>query len=247
MGARPTLIQSVQRALRLLEVVAEHDGRARAKEVSRAAGLPLATTYHLLRTCAHEGWLQRLDDGSYVLGHRIDVVRSQGTAARGVAHARPALEWLRDALGGAVYLARYVDGEVVVAEIVDSARAPRIDLWVGMHDAAHATALGKCILGQLPGVERDDYLARHPLHDLTPRTVVDRRRLRLPAAGEIAVDDGEYAVGVCCLAATVTTGRDVGALGVVIPPREVGRPPTRQTLLLGADRVSRALALGPVA
>ena len=80
-----------------------------------------------------------------------------------------------------MYLARYVDGEIVVAEIVDSARAPRIDLWVGMHDAAHATALGKCILGQLPAAEREDYLARHPLHDLTPRTVVDRRRLRLPA------------------------------------------------------------------
>jgi len=247
MAERPTLIQSVQRALRIIEVVAEHDGRARAKEVARATGLPLATTYHLLRTCAHEGWLQRLDDGSYVLGHRIDVVRSQGSAARGIAHARPALEWLRDALGGAVYLAHYVDGEVIVDEIVDSARAPRIDLWVGMHDAAHATALGKCILGQLPGLDREDYLARHPLHDLTPRTVVDRRRLRLPARGEIAVDDGEYAVGVCCLAATVTTIRDAGALGVVLPPREVGRPQTRQTLLLGAERVSRALALGPAA
>jgi IclR helix-turn-helix domain len=89
-GARPTLIQSVQRALRLIEVIAEHGGRARAKEIARAAGLPLGTTYHLLRTCAHEGWLQRLDDGSYVLGHRIDVVRESGTAARGVAHARPA-------------------------------------------------------------------------------------------------------------------------------------------------------------
>jgi DNA-binding IclR family transcriptional regulator len=244
MAGRPTLIQSVQRALRIIEVVAEHDGRARAKEVSRATGLPLATTYHLLRTCTHEGWLQRLGDGSYVLGHRIDVVRSQGTAARGIAHARPALEWLRDALGGAVYLARWADGEIVVAEIVDSVRAPRIDLWVGMHDAAHATALGKSILGQLPALDREDYLARHPLHDLTPRTVVDRRRLRLPPSGGIAVDDGEYAVGVCCLAATVTTGPDVGALGVVVPPREVGRPPTRQTLLLAADRVSRALALG---
>src|SRR3954470_5257290 len=83
-GARPTLIQSVQRALRLIEVIAEHGGRARAKEIARAAGLPLGTTYHLLRTCAHEGWLQRLDDGSYVLGHRIDVVRESGTAARGV-------------------------------------------------------------------------------------------------------------------------------------------------------------------
>ena len=244
MAGRPTLIQSVQRALRIMEVVAEHDGRARAKEVSRSTGLPLATTYHLLRTCAHEGWLQRLDDGSYVLGHRIDVVRTQGTAARGIAHARPALEWLRDTLCGAVYLARYDEGEVVVTEIVDSVRAPRIDLWVGIHDAAHATALGKCILGQLPGLEQQDYLARHPLHDLTPRTVVDRRRLHLPATGEIAVDDGEYALGVCCLAATVTTGRDVGALGVVVPPREVGRPPTRETLLLGADRVARALALG---
>jgi hypothetical protein len=82
-AGQPTLIQSVQRALRLLEVVADHGGRARAKEVARAAGLPLATTYHLLRTCAHEGWLQHLDDGSYVLGHRIDVVRDHGTAARG--------------------------------------------------------------------------------------------------------------------------------------------------------------------
>src|SRR6476646_5875721 len=115
MAGRPTLIQSVQRALRIIEVVAERDGRARAKEVSRAAGLPLATTYHLLRTCAHEGWLQRMDDGSYVLGHRIDLVREHGTATRGVAHARPALEWLRDELTGAVYLARYGDGEIVVA------------------------------------------------------------------------------------------------------------------------------------
>jgi IclR family acetate operon transcriptional repressor len=241
MGERPTLIQSVQRALRLIELIAEHGGRARAKEMARAAGLPLATTYHLLRTCAHEGWLQRLDDGSYVLGHRIDVVRDRGTAARGVAHARPAMEWLRDELGGAVYLARYVDGEIVVAEIVDSARASRIELWVGVHDAGHATALGKSILGQLTDAHRADYLARHPLHDLTPRTVVDRRRLRLPASGEVARDDGEYAVGVCCLAAAVADGRGVGALGVVSRFSD----DARRTALTAAGRVSRALALGP--
>ena len=250
MGAeagRPTFIQSVQRALRLLEVLAEHDGRARAKELARASGLPLATTYHLLRTCAHEGWLQRLDDGSYVLGHRIDVVRAHGTAARGVAHARPALEWLRDELGGAVYLARYVDGEIVVGEIVDSARAPRIDLWVGVHDAGHATALGKCILGQLPTAARDDYLARHPLHDLTPRTVVDRRKLLLPGPGDVAVDYGEYALGVCCLAAPVATAGTIGALGVVSSPSAVGLAATHRTVMAAAGRVSRALALGGAA
>ena len=244
MGDHPTLIQSVQRALRLLEVIAEHDGRARAKEIARAAGLPLPTTYHLLRTCAHEGWLQRLADGSYVLGHRIDIVRDHGTAARGVAHARPAMEWLRDALGGAVYLGRYVDGEIVVAEIVDGPRAPRIDLWVGVHDAAHATALGKSLLGQLAEAEREDYLARHPLHDLTPRTVVDRRRLALPGPGEVAVDDGEYAVGVCCLAAAVPTTGGAAAVGVVSSPSELHRLSARRTLVTGASRVARALTLG---
>ena len=236
----PTLIQSVQRALRLLEVLAAHGGRAHAKELARAAGLPLATTYHLLRTCVHEGWLQRLDDGSYVLGHRIDVVREHGTAARGVAHARPALEWLRDELGGAVYLARYVDGEVMVAEIVDSARAPRIDLWVGIHDAAHATALGKAILGQLTEPDRADYLSRHPMHDLTPHTVVDQQRLRLPASGDVAVDDGEYALGICCLAAAVATLDGVGAVAVVSQLSDV----RRRAVLTAAGRVSRALALG---
>src|SRR5919107_1895471 len=110
--SRPTLIRSVQRALRLLEIVGERDGRATAKEVARAGGLPLATAYHLLRTCTSEGWLQRLDDGTYVLG-------------------------------------------------------------------------------QLGVEERAEYLSRHPLNDLTPRTVVDRGRLRLPAAGEVAVDDEE--------------------------------------------------------
>src|SRR3712207_6990966 len=42
---------------------------------------------------------------------------------------------------------------------------------------------------------RDDYLARHPLRDLTPRTVVDRRRLRLPSPGDLAHDKGSTPSG----------------------------------------------------
>jgi IclR family transcriptional regulator, acetate operon repressor len=98
-------------------VVAEREGRAHAKEIARAAGLPLPTTYHLLRTLVHEDYLQRLDDGTYVLGHRLDVVLSHGTAARGVAQARPALEWLRDQLRCCVYLARHVDGEINICNV----------------------------------------------------------------------------------------------------------------------------------
>jgi len=239
---RPTLIRSVQRALHLIEVVGEGEGRATAKEIARAAGLPLATTYHLLRTCTYEGWLQRLDDGTYVLGHRLDTVHRRGRDAAGVALARPALEWLRDAAGGPVYLARYVDGEIVVVEIVDGPRTPRIDLCVGVHDAAHATALGKAILGQFTTADRDEYLSRHPLHDLTRHTVVDPRRLQLPAPGQLAVDDEEYALGVNCMAAPVVEPGHLAAVGVVIPAPRV-RSRAREALVAGAGRISRALAL----
>jgi IclR family transcriptional regulator, acetate operon repressor len=243
---RPTLIQSVQRALRLLEVVSEFDGRGQAKELARAAGFTLPTTYHLLRTLTHEGYLQRLDDGGYVLGHRLDVVLRHGRAARAVAQARPALEWLRDELSSAVYVARYQDGEVVILDIVDGPKAPRIDLWVGIHDAAHATALGKSILGQLSTDDREEYLSSHPLHQLTRHTVVSTARLRdrLPAPDTLALDNEEYAVGIGCLAAPVSTPDVVGAIGVVTAPRTLpGTIRLRQQLTLGAARASRAFAL----
>ncbi|MEY3734892.1 MAG: hypothetical protein RL347_2251, partial [Actinomycetota bacterium] len=50
----PTLIQSVQRALHLVEAVSARQGRARAKELARDLRLGLPTTYHLLRTLTHE-------------------------------------------------------------------------------------------------------------------------------------------------------------------------------------------------
>jgi DNA-binding IclR family transcriptional regulator len=58
------------------------------------------------------------------------------------------------------------------------------------------------------------------------------------------VDDGEYAVGVCCLAAAVSTEEGAGAVGVVTSPRGIGSADARQTVLAVAGRVSRALRLG---
>jgi IclR family acetate operon transcriptional repressor len=246
----PTLIQSVQRALRLLEVVADHEGRAQAKELARAAGFNLATTYHLLRTLTHEGYLQRLDDNTYVLGQRLDVVLRHGTAARAVAQARPALEWLRDELHSPIYLALYDDGEIAVVDVVDSPKAPRIDLWVGIHDAAHATALGKCILGQLEPETRRAYLAEHPLHSLTQYTTVDCLRLRheLDTPNQFAIDNQEYAVGVACIGSAVETPHLTGAIAFTTTPRRLpGEPAMREKVEAAARRVSRALAVaGPL-
>ncbi len=244
----PTLIQSVQRALRLVEAVAALDGRARAKELARAVGLSLSTTYHLLRTLTHEGYLRRLDDGSYVLGPALSTVTSQQRMSSVLAKARPAMQGLRDELKAPVYLALYVDGEIAVVEIVDSPKVPSIDLWVGIHDSAHATALGKCILSSLDEERRQDYLARHPLHALTRKTVTDRRALEkeIHHSTTLARDDEEYALGVHCLATPVLTPDYVGAVAVARQGTRghsgVGAA-AAEALTRGADRIARSLGL----
>jgi IclR family transcriptional regulator, acetate operon repressor len=249
-GRGPTLIQSVQRALRLVEAVAATDGRAQAKELARTVGLSLSTTYHLLRTLTHEGYLSRLDDGSYVLGPTLTQVASQNRMASVLARARPAMQGLRDELRCPVYLAVYDDGEIAVVEIVDSPKIPSIDLWVGIHDSAHATALGKCILGALDEERRRDYLARHPLHALTRNTVTDRRALedeiQQSAPLSLARDVEEYAVGVQCLATPVVTPTLIGAVAVARrDPRGTldGIPNAAHVLTRSADRIARSLAL----
>jgi IclR family acetate operon transcriptional repressor len=169
-----------------------------------------------------------------------------------LARARPAMQGLRDELKAPIYLALYLDGEIAVVEIVDSPKTPSIDLWVGIHDSAHATALGKCILSSLDEERRRDYLARHPLHSLTRRTVTDRQALEteIHQSTRLARDDEEYALGVRCLATPVLTSDHVGAVAVARQGSrgrsEIDRE-TAAALTRGAERIARSLGLPAVA
>ena len=213
---KPTLIASVQRALHLMEAVAAHPNGAPAKLLAREAGLPLATAYHLLRTLAHEGYVSRLADGVWVLGDRLGALFGESRTQHLLARIRPALVALRDELGVASYFSLHEDGEIRIVDIADGPRTPRVDLWVGFDEAAHATAIGKCVLAQLGEEARRDYLARHPLIDLTPHTITEPRELCRRLSPELSLDREEYAIGTGCVAVPVTdaTGSFVGALAI---------------------------------
>lgn len=226
MTREPTLIGSVRRALNLLDAVGEAGVPLPAKVLARRTGQPLATTYHLLRTLVHEGYLTRAEGLGYVLGDRIFAQSTgPGRAAALVARCHPILKVLHQELSAAAYLSVLDDGEIRLADIVDSPAAPRVDLWVGFHDAAHATALGKAVLGTLDDSTRRDYLAQHSLSDLTPHTVTDRRVLlrQLDAAGEYTVDREEYALGTACIAVAVPSPSLRAAVAVSVPARQVQR------------------------
>jgi IclR family acetate operon transcriptional repressor len=245
---RPTLISSVQRALHLVEAVASHPGGAPAKQLAREARLPLATCYHLLRTLAHEGYVSKLSDGVWILGDRFEALRGQSRTQALLARIRPTMVALRDELRAAAYFGLYDDEEIRIIDIADGPRAPRVDLWVGFDEAAHATAIGKCVLGQLDEQARRDYLARHPLVDLTPNTITDQDELlrRLAPAPAMAVDREEYAIGTSCAAVPVRSpgGGVVGALAVSCRSSRLPEIEASADLLLrSATRIARTVSL----
>ena len=245
----PTLITSVQRAFRLLEAVSAHENGAPAKQLARETGLPLATAYHLLRTLVHDGYLLKLADGGFVLGDKVETLHTAGRVQVLLSRVRPALAALRDDIGAAAYLTFYEEGEIRVAEIVDAPRAPRVDLWVGFEDAGHATALGKSVLRQLDDDSRRDYLSRHHLADLTPRTITSLPELlrRLDSATPLApavTDLEEYALGTVCVAVPVYRGDTLGSLGVSVPAERISQlREIRERLISTAGRVTRSLSL----
>jgi IclR family acetate operon transcriptional repressor len=239
---RPTLIASVQRALHLLDAVATEAGPVPAKVLARRVDLPLATTYHLLRTLVEERYLARLD-GGYVLGARVHELRLAGRA-RFLACGMPVLEQVRDTLGAAAYFGALQDGDLRLVGVADGPRTPRVQLWVGLAEAAHATALGKATLAALEQEERRDYLARHRLVDLTPWTITSPERLLAGLELEApAVDRQEYELGVACLGVSVRAAGVVGALAVSVPLSRAERLAAMgPELRRGAHRLELALA-----
>jgi DNA-binding IclR family transcriptional regulator len=222
----PTLIESVRRALNLLDVVGDAGRPLPAKTLARRAGIPLPTAYHLLRTLVHEGYLVRVEGLGYVLGDRaVALAGERGAAGIRVARYHAILRQLHEDLCAAAYFSVLTDGEITLVDVVDSPAMPRVDLWVGFHDAAHATALGKAVLSALDDSARRAYLADHELPDLTPHTVTDQRVLLrgLPAPGQYALDREEYALGTACVAAPVPSPSMVAAVAVSVPAAQVGR------------------------
>ena len=61
-GRPDDFVQSVGRAMRVLEVVGRYPGLP-VKAIARHCDLNVSTSYHLVRTLAYEGYLVRLDNG----------------------------------------------------------------------------------------------------------------------------------------------------------------------------------------
>lgn len=242
--------RSVQSALRVLETVARHSTGVTAARIARDTGVPLAQLTPLLRMLTSEGYVEELTDGgAYVTGEtlsRLGSARHHAAALR--EKLQRTLDGLRDSIGAAVYISRYVDGEVRVTEFAAGPGTPAVNEWVDFRSSAHASAVGKSLLTQLDVNGRRDHLSRHKMARLTSRTITNEQvllnRLASQPATVPVLDLQEYAVGTVCAAVPITAGSAVGCLALSLPVEHAHRlREAADTLNRGAAPVLLSLAI----
>jgi DNA-binding IclR family transcriptional regulator len=153
---------SAQDALRVLEAVARHTTGITDAQLSRHTSIDPERLTTLLRMLRREGYVEQVADGAYVTGDALTRLGSAHDRDQALRETlQRTLDRLRDSVGAAVYLSRYVDGEVRIAQYADGPTMPVVNEWVDFRYSAHATAVGKSLLTQLDHEGRRDHLARH--------------------------------------------------------------------------------------
>jgi DNA-binding IclR family transcriptional regulator len=208
------LIRSVSRALRVLEAVGQSPKGLTVKQVARRCELTVATTYHLVRTLAYEGYVIRREDGTYVVGLEIaDRYRELVLAFRG---PQAVVETLRRAAAETGYthcLGRFVGLRVAVTAVVEGLRSPHIeDLVAGFDDGAHATAMGKALLATMTPDQRWRFLKETGMRAFTAATVTSPEALDAELIGGerrgMQIEIGQYRPGTASAAVLLRNDRD---------------------------------------
>lgn len=223
--------QTVEKAMQVLNAVAESDDPLSLTALVTETGLEKTTTHRLARSLAHGGLL-RFDSEArtYSLGWRL--IELGDLAARrtnALSVADPYLAKLRDKTGETIHLGSYDKGEVVYLAQKGSSAAVVIRARVGERRPLHCTAMGKVLLAFGP----DEWLLRllqeGELPAYTENTIREEGELQAHLARVrrlgFAVDDEEMTPGIRCVAAPILdfTGRAVAAISVTGPAFRISR------------------------
>lgn len=217
-------IQSVDRALFLLETIAEAGGEATLTDLANRTGLNISTCHHLLATLIQRGFAAKVPGRRlYALGARILYLGHACLQVDLPRRAQPYLEAINRATGETVHLAALQGDSVVTLAVREARHAVRVDTGrTGKIEGPHATSIGKAILAWLPEDEMRRILA-HGMKRYTEHTITEfpalLESLRHVRRNGYAIEREEHLPGVICVGAAIRdhVGTVIGGISASMP------------------------------
>lgn len=217
-------IQSVDRALFLLETIAEAGGETTLTDLANRTGLNISTCHHLLATLIQRGFVAKVPGRRlYALGARILYLGHTCLQVDLPRRAQPYLEAVNRATGETVHLAALQGDAIANLAVREAQHAVRVETGkIGKVDGPHATAAGKAIMAWLPEDETRRILTGG-LKRFTENTITDFddffESLRPVRRLGFAMEREEYKPGVLCVAAAIRdqAGTVIGSISASMP------------------------------
>ncbi|QCI67829.1 IclR family transcriptional regulator [Phreatobacter stygius] len=218
-------LQSVARALDVLEAYAQSPKPKSLGEIAASAGVNKSAAQRIGQTLLSRGYLERADDGGLTLGRlfldrSFDYLRSNPLIER----ATPVLMDLRKLAGERVDLSlfdsKFDDLSVVYAIRLQSKRETFYATLAGRRIPTFTSSGGRACLALLPDDQVQDILDRSERRPMTQKTITDIDKV-WDKIREIRLEGYSYAVeealiGEIVLAAAIRDngGRPVGAVHI---------------------------------
>ena len=217
-------IQSVDRAVAILNAFSIHEAQLGVTELSHRLGLHKSTVHRLLASLEKGGLVERDPrNRRYSLGIRLIELAGTMLNSRNVPQVvRPYLHYVADAVEELTYLAYRVGDDVLNIEQVPGPHLVQSVGWLGRRTPLHSTSAGKIFLAHMPDQELERILQRG-LSRTTPRTITDPADLRyeLERVREqgYATQFEELEEGTNAIAVPITSPNNevIAAIGVVGP------------------------------
>ncbi len=246
-------VQSLERALDILDCFNFQDREMRLTEVVQLTGLNKTTAKRLISNLTARGYLKQ-DPRSkrYQLGLRLfelgGIVFSSFSLRKAAAHR---MNLLQRTTGATVLLGVMMEDQLVYVDKREGHGMIRISSDIGWRRALHYGMLGMVLMAYLTPEKVRDILKRYPLEAHTPYSITDKNafslRLEKIRKDGYLSERGEAVEGIIGIAAPIRdySRQVVAALGVALPIPQLSEKEDVQRIVdiikISADAVSSDL------
>lgn len=217
-------IQSVVRALTIIEKIAEKNGMG-VTELAKEMELSKSTVFGLLKTVESMGYIYNNEKaGKYHLTYKLKSIADMGTKNDAIVEfAKPYLQTIANKYEETLHFVIATTSEVFYLDKIESTKSIRVYSGIGSFMPLHCTGVGKSILATRDNSEIYKYSKENGLKKYTEHTITEFDELitdiEKTRERGYAIDDRENQEELYCLGVAIEDkqGHGVFAISISLP------------------------------
>jgi DNA-binding IclR family transcriptional regulator len=204
----PYRLQSLDRALAVLELISESDVPLSLADICRMMNLHKSTAHRALMVLERGMLLDRTPDDRFRLGLKLYTLGNRAVEQMDLrARVQPSLRALSRRLGETVHLGVLQSTSVVYLDKAGPSNRVCMGSKTGSSNPAYCTSMGKAMLAWLPQNKVHQLIDQMSFVRLTQKTICSREELMLALQRVrrrgYSIDDEEAEAGTRCIGAPI--------------------------------------------